>query len=994
MNRFTIKFRELKVGFILGLLFIAILYHNPSAGQCTTSPYGIYPSTNYTTLTCVGAPEVIAADCYAGEYSVVNVTTGTTYTFSSSVATDYITISTGAAVGTAVAFGTGSVTWVSTLTGTVRFFLHTSSACGSSSVNRSRIVACGIPSANDASVAIIYSLGKLPLVFGNNHVVKALIRNNGSAAQTDLVVSLNISGSNTFTDTRIISSLAPGAQQVVDFAPFTPTVVGSNVITVSVPSDNVNTNNSKTWNQDVTLNLFSYKNPGAANEAGGVGFTGATGDFVAGFKSASGSINEVKVDFAAGGQPYKVAIWDATGTGGSPGALLWESASLTSAVGTAFIAVPNIAVSGTFFVGVRQTGTTNVAFAYQTETPLRANNFFYTSPTGSTAWIDLSSSGSFRFSIEPQFFVPQAPNCPISPAPADAATNVNGGSVTNLSWASGGGGATNYNVYFGTSSTPALVGNTTNTTYPVTLLPNTTYYWSVVANNTYGSSTGCATYSFTTLTPVANDNASNAISLTVNAGCTGAPYTTVNSSASTGEPFPSCSGTANSPVWFSFVAPANGAVRISTDAGTGATLTDTKIALFSAESAANYATFSIIACDDDGGSSTSASALPNNSVLYATNLLGGVTYYIAVDKFASTTADGTFCVTVDALDNSMLSTTNTCSSTYQTPYSSGSVSYNQWVPLLDESSKLIAMVRNPAGGVVSSFSAMQNVNTGALRHDANNKYYLDRNFIISNATATNVDVRLFFLNSELATLAGSDPSATLSNLNVTHQSGTTCVSDFTDAGGTNNAIIANGSGNLGTISYIQFNTPSFSNFYLMAGLTPLPIELKSITAFNSGKTNTINWTTAAENKGDYFELERSVDGIHFNFTAKIASNQKPSDYSFEDRSPVSGVNYYRLKMISSNGRSGYSTIVNAKVSSDKKMMVEAFPNPTSKSVTIKVSGSQNGDVTLSDISGKVISKIKMNGNETQIDLSLLANGFYLIHYVDGNLNEMIKINKQ
>jgi hypothetical protein len=994
MNKFTIKFRKLKVDFILGLLFISIFYHNPSSGQCTTNTYGKYPATNYTTLTCVGTPETIASDCYAGEYSVVNVTSGTTYTFSSSVATDYITISTGAAVGTAVAFGTGSVTWVSTLTGTVRFFLHTSSACGSSAINRSRIVACGIPSANDAGVTIIYSLGKLPLVFGNNHAVKALIRNNGSTTQTDLVVSLNISGSNTFTDTKIISSLATGAQQIVEFAPFTPTLTGSNVITVSVPSDDVNTNNSKTWNQDVTTNLFSYKNPGAANEAGGVGFTGATGDFVAGFTSASGSINEVKVDFASGGQPYKVAIWDATGTGGSPGTLLWESASLTSATGTAFITVPNIAVSGTFFVGVRQTGTTNVAFAYQTETPLRANNFFYTSPTGGTAWTDLSSSGSFRFSIEPQFFVPQAPNCPISPVPADAATNVNGGSVTNLSWASGGGGATNYNVYFGTSSTPPLVGNTTNTTYPVTLAPNTTYYWSVVANNTYGSSTGCSTYSFTTLTPVANDNATGAIGLTVNAGCTGAPYTTVNSSASPGEPFPSCSGTANSPVWFSFVAPANGAVRISTDAGTGATLTDTKIALFSAENAASYSTFNIIACDDDGGSSSSTSALANNSVLYASNLLSGTTYYIAVDKFASTTTDGTFCITVDALNSSMLSTTNTCSSTYQTPYSSGSVSYNQWVPLLDESSKLIAMVRNPAGGSVSTFSAMQNVNTGAIRHDQNNKYYLDRNFIISNATATNVDVRLFFLNSELATLAGSDPSATLNNLNVTHQAGSTCLSDFTDASGANNAIIANGSGNLGTISYIQFNTPSFSNFYLMAGLTPLPIELKSITAVNSGKINRIYWTTASESKGDYFELERSVDGIHFNFIARVTSNQTPSDYTYEDRNPVSGVNYYRLKMMGNDGKSGYSTVVNAKVSSDKKMTVEAFPNPTSKNVTIKVSGSGNGEVTLSDISGKIISKSKMIGSEIQIDMNMLANGFYLIHYVDENLNEMIKINKQ
>jgi hypothetical protein len=53
-------------------------------------------------------------------------------------------------------------------------------------------------------------------------------------------------------------------------------------------------------------------------------------------------------------------------------------------------------------------------------------------------------------------------------------------------------------VYFGTSSSPALLGNVTVTSYsPGTLAVSTLYYWKVVAKNSFGSTTS-AVWSFTT----------------------------------------------------------------------------------------------------------------------------------------------------------------------------------------------------------------------------------------------------------------------------------------------------------------------------------------------------------------------------------------------------------------------------------------------------------------------------------------------------------------
>ena len=90
-----------------------------------------------------------------------------------------------------------------------------------------------------------------------------------------------------------------------------------------------------------------------------------------------------------------------------------------------------------------------------------------------------------------------SPPSPTLLAPADGATGV---SLTPaLSW-SASSGATSYDVYFGTSSPPPLVTNTTGTSYaPGTLAEGTVYFWQVLAKNGTSSNLS-ATWSFTTQT--------------------------------------------------------------------------------------------------------------------------------------------------------------------------------------------------------------------------------------------------------------------------------------------------------------------------------------------------------------------------------------------------------------------------------------------------------------------------------------------------------------
>ncbi len=374
----------------------------------------------------------------------------------------------------------------------------------------------GAPITNDITVKHIYTLGKLPIQYGAPTVIRALITNLGTAAMNSINVECNISGSNSFIDNVPILTLAAGASTVVTFASYSPSALGTGdivTVTATAPGDLFTWNDTKTWSQDVTPNVYSYKNPAQGN-GGGVGFNGGTGDFVAKFNSNAGitppytnppEINEIKVDLTTAGQTYRLGIWDANGVGGLPGANLWTSPNLVSAIGTSFIPVPNISVNGNYYVGVRQINTTNVGFAYQSENPIRTGTFYYASPTGATNWTDFAPGSPFRFSIEVQVRIPVPPNCAMGFSP------VNGSSLTcdnpTLSWQGGGGAPTGYDVYFSTDladvtnlAPAALVSsNQAGLTYnPGSLSQFSTYYWTIIPRNADGPASGCPVQSFTT----------------------------------------------------------------------------------------------------------------------------------------------------------------------------------------------------------------------------------------------------------------------------------------------------------------------------------------------------------------------------------------------------------------------------------------------------------------------------------------------------------------
>jgi phosphoribosyl-AMP cyclohydrolase len=123
------------------LLLLCVGLSNITNAQCTIAINGLYPPETFTS-TCTGTNQTIVVDAYASEYSNVNIQANKTYTFTSSVATDFVTITN--AAGTVVfASGTSPLLWSSGAnSGVIRYFLHLNSSCSQQDTDRIKYISC------------------------------------------------------------------------------------------------------------------------------------------------------------------------------------------------------------------------------------------------------------------------------------------------------------------------------------------------------------------------------------------------------------------------------------------------------------------------------------------------------------------------------------------------------------------------------------------------------------------------------------------------------------------------------------------------------------------------------------------------------------------------------------------------------------------------------------------------------------------------------------
>jgi hypothetical protein len=198
-----------------------------------------------------------------------------------------------------------------------------------------------------------------------------------------------------------------------------------------------------------------------------------------------------------------------------------------------------------------------------------------------------------------------------------------------------------------------------------------------------------------------------------------------------------------------------------------------------------------------------------------------------------------------------------------------------------------------------------------------------------------VKVTLYWNNA-----SRSGISSNTSDLKVAHFNSTT---NKWESIGNTAVTSANNAGTVTSALNSNFSPFTFGS----NGISALPVTLTSFNVKASGSSVEANWTTSSEINNDYFTLERSTNGRDFTEAGKIdghGTTQVEQSYSYEDKEPLPGVSYYRLKQTDFNGKTSYSEV--REISKAGTSINSVYPNPFIDHFTIEYTMPTAGDVTI------------------------------------------------
>ncbi len=129
----------------------------------------------------------------------------------------------------------------------------------------------------------------------------------------------------------------------------------------------------------------------------------------------------------------------------------------------------------------------------------------------------------------------------------------------------------------------------------------------------------------------------------------------------------------------------------------------------------------------------------------------------------------------------------------------------------------------------------------------------------------------------------------------------------------------------------------------------LPVKVIDFRAYQQGSGVQIGWTCLNEMNMDYYEVERSANATDFVTLGSVAalnSGQPSVNYSFYDRQPLQGDNYYRIKVLGKDGSISY-TNTEVVVIGGGLSGINIFPNPvTQHTFTLQLANIPAGRYTL------------------------------------------------
>lgn len=289
---------------------------------------------------------------------------------------------------------------------------------------------------------------------------------------------------------------------------------------------------------------------------------------------------------------------------------------------------------------------------------------------------------------------------------------------------------------------------------------------------------------------------------------------------------------------------------------------------------------------------------------------------------------------------------------------------------LSASSEFNSKYNTPTSNTINLFSPLAKVN-------ANEFWQIDK---ISGGTA---QVTLNWNHSKVA----MDNVLIVDILSSLYAAG-----NWTSTGGT-------ASGNVTTTGTITSNALStFGPFTFGYTSFPVPLKLLSFTAIRASGTSFLKWVTENEQNVNYFDVQRSYNGVSFATIGNVAARNSGSreNYEFEDHSSLNGIAYYRIKSVDIDGKFSYSRIA-AVSENDLKSASFVVLNPARSVITVLNKTGENGpfDYLIYNSVGKLIAKgntnMGINGGAALPFPAHTAAGIYILEISNDKVHFRQKI---
>ncbi len=185
-------------------------------------------------------------------------------------------------------------------------------------------------------------------------------------------------------------------------------------------------------------------------------------------------------------------------------------------------------------------------------------------------------------------------------------------------------------------------------------------------------------------------------------------------------------------------------------------------------------------------------------------------------------------------------------------------------------------------------------------------------------------------------------------------------------------------------------------------LGSLPVDIVSFQGHTDNYDQVkLEWVTTSEESNKSFIVERSSDGRAFEAIGTLEGNGNSSIenyYSFMDKFPVRGENYYRLKQVDFDQSFEYSTMITVKMEMDFSTPLTIAPSAAENELTLIFNElpKENARIEVFNASGIIMLNTRLaEGNHIlELDLSNYLPGMYFIRVPIGKefvIKKFVKI---